>query len=71
MKWRSGWLPSYRKRYGPLYGPCKHSERFLERNEMVWVEGSRLAVDSPRGIQFRGGFPEDLLSSPERGSGMG
>lgn len=59
-------LPSYRKRYGPPVWARKHSERFLERNEMVWVEGSRLAVDSPRRHSFAVDFLEDLLSSPER-----
>jgi len=59
-------LPSYRKRYGPPVWARKHSERFLERNERVWVEGSRLAVDSPRRHRFAVDFLEDLLSSPER-----
>lgn len=59
-------LPSYRKRYGPPVWSRRHSERFTERHERVWVEGPRLVVESPRRDRNAVDYIKRLLSKPER-----
>ncbi|MGB9838436.1 CCA tRNA nucleotidyltransferase [Methanothermobacter sp.] len=59
-------LPSYRKRYGPPVWSRWHSDRFTERHERAWVEGSRLVVESPRKDGNAVDYIKNLLSKPER-----
>jgi len=58
-------LPYYRKRYGPPVWSGWHSERFAGRHERVWVEGSRLVVESPRKERNAVDYIKRLLSKPE------
>lgn len=59
-------LPSYRKRYGPPVWSRRHRDRFLGKHERVWVEGSRLTIESPRRHRSAVSYLRNLLSKPDR-----